>query len=448
MSPANSQPASLRNQRVTVIGLGRFGGGVGVTRWLCAQGARVTVTDKAPAEQLTDSIAALDGCDAQLHLGGHDERDFLDTDLLIVNPAVPKDQPQLAAALAAGVNWTTEINLFLERCPGRLVGITGSVGKSTTTAMIGTVLSRRFPTLVGGNIGRSLLDSLGEITPEHRVVLELSSFQLEDLPRVGRSPHVALVTNLRPNHLDRHGTMAAYGDAKKNLFRFQGPNDVLVLNREDPIVSSWANEARGRVAFFDSTGEPFELSVPGSHNQLNAAAAWKVAEACGVDRATTADALRTFPGLPHRLCLVTEKHGVRYYNDSKCTTPDGAIVALQSLPPRTAVLIAGGYDKHVGFESLAAVIAERARALVVLGATADQIRTATEAAVTASPRARGESPLVIEPATDLRHATHLAAALARAGDSVLLSPACASWDMFVNYEERGDLFAQIVREEL
>ncbi|MGB2823557.1 MAG: Mur ligase family protein, partial [Phycisphaerae bacterium] len=216
-------------KRITVVGLGRFGGGVGVTRWLCERGARVTVSDKAPAEQLDDSVRRLDGLDVALHLGSHEERDFLEADLLVVSPAVPPEMPMLRAADDAGVPRTTEINLFLHRCRAPVVGVTGTVGKSTTTAMIGEVLARRFTTHVGGNIGRSLLSDLPRIRPDHVVVLELSSFQLERLPEIAVGPHVALVTNLAANHLDRHGTLEAYADAKKNILRFQAEGDVLVL---------------------------------------------------------------------------------------------------------------------------------------------------------------------------------------------------------------------------
>ena len=431
-------PKSLDGCNVTVIGLGRFGGGVGVTRWLCGRGAKVTVSDLAPAEKLADSIRALGGCDATLHLGGHVEADFLDADLLVVNPAVRADHPLLAAAAGKGVPRTTEINLFLQRCVAPIVAVTGSVGKSTTTAMIGEILAARFTTHVGGNIGRSLLEDLPKIAPGHVVVLELSSFQLERTPLAGISPRVALVTNLTPNHLDRHGTMAAYADAKKNIFRFQGPGDVTVLNADDAEVACWAAEAPGRVELFRAGDEPFELSVPGAHNQTNAQAAWAAARQLGVPRDDAAPALRAFAGLPHRLQFVAEKRGVRYYNDSKCTTPDGAIVALEAFAPRSAVLIAGGHDKGAPFDALGAAVAARAKALIALGATREKLLAATPA----------PPPAGLHRAESLPDALRRAAALAESGDVILLSPACASYDMFVNYEQRGDEFTRLVRVEL
>lgn len=446
---------SLAGLRVTVIGLGRFGGGIAVTRWLCGQAARVTVSDAAPAEQLTQSVEALRGCDVQLHLGSHDEADFLDADLLVVNPAVPPGMPLLRRALQAGVPMTTEINLFLERCPGVLVGITGSVGKSTTTAMAAQILASAFTVHVGGNIGKSLLGDLPKIAADHVVVLELSSFQLDDLPLVGISPRVALVTNLQPNHLDRHGTMQAYGLAKKNIFRFQSPSDVLVLNARCPETRNWASEAPGRVAFFDETDEPFQLPLPGQHNQANAQAAWAAARELGVSRQQAAEALEDFRGLPHRLEFVTKLDGVAYFNDSKCTTPQGAVVALRSFEPRTAVIIVGGYDKHVSFEQLGQELSVRAKAVVAVGATSQQIIGALQAAkagqakqataVSRGDAGGGDCMPVVRHAESFAEAVSAARGLAASGDVVLLSPACASYDMFANYEQRGQAFIDLVR---
>jgi len=430
---------SLKGKSVSVIGLGRFGGGLGVTRWLASQGAKVTVSDKATPDDLAESVRQLDGLGVRLHLGGHKDDDFVKADLLVVNPAIPRNMPLLARATEAGVPQTTEINLFLQRCPAGVVGITGSVGKRTTTAMIGEILARKFTTHVGGNIGKSLLETLGQIAPDHVVVLELSSFQLEEFPRIGYSPSVAVITHLAPNHLDRHGSMDAYAAAKKNIFRFQNPQDVLILNRDDATVSAWASEAPGRVAFFSAADEPFSLLVPGSHNQANAQAAWQVAKAMGVDRATAQAAVKDFQGLPHRLQFVAERRGVRYYNDSKCTTPGGASVALEAFPARTAVIIVGGSDKGASFDSLGAAMVNRAKAIIAVGATAERI-------IAAAVRHRPTNEPPIERAFDLSVALRRAAAIAQEGDVVLLSPACASYDMFTNYEHRGQTFVKIVNE--
>lgn len=426
---------SVAGRKVTVVGLGRFGGGVGVTRWLCGQGARVTVSDRAKADDLADSLAALEGLDVALHLGGHERADFLDADLLVVNPAVPPESPLLVEAARAGIERTTEINLFLERCRAPVAGVTGTVGKSTTTVMSGAVVATVRPTHVGGNIGGSLLEKLDEIEPEDAVVLELSSFQLEALPQVGISPGVALVTNLAPNHLDRHGTMDAYAAAKRNIYHYQDADGVLVLNAACEATARWADDAPGRVEWFDPAADPFALSVPGAHNQANAQAAWAVGRCFGVERSAAAAALQAFTGLPHRLAFVGQRCGVRYYNDSKCTTPEGAVVALEAFEPGRAVILLGGYDKGVAFDTLAAVAGERAKAVVCLGATAERIARALSAAGAAEKTHH---------AADLPDAVRLAGDLADPGDVVLLSPACASYDLFTNYEQRGDHFTELV----
>ncbi len=432
----------LSDKRITVMGLGRFGGGLGVTRWLVEQGACVTVSDQAGADELAEPLAALDGLDVTLHLGGHEESDFVEADLVVVNPAVPFDSPHIQAAREANVELTTEINLFLARCAAPVVGITGSVGKSTTTAMTGAILSACKPTHVGGNIGRSLLESLPDIKPNHVVVLELSSFQLSYLPLLAQSPHVALVTNLYPNHLDRHGSMAEYADAKKNIFRFQCPDDVLIVNRNDSEVASWTDQAPGRTDTFSAVDEPFDLNVPGLHNQANAQAAWSVARQFDVPRTVAAEALSGFVGLPHRLQLVAHRDGVRYFNDSKCTTPAGAVVALEAFPARNVVIIVGGYDKKVDFGELCAALADRAKAVVTTGQTGEAIADGVESA-------RGDAgvlSVIREP--EFAAAVVAARDLAESGDVVLLSPACASFDQFQNYEQRGKTFMRMINSQV
>ncbi|MCY2925144.1 MAG: Mur ligase family protein [Planctomycetota bacterium] len=287
--------------------------------------------------------------------------------------------------------------------------------------MTGAILAGVRPTCVGGNIGRCLLDELDNITPRHAVVLELSSFQLERTASLHKSPHVAVVTNLQPNHLDRHGTMAAYGDAKKNIFRFQKRNDVLVLNADDEALAGWASEAPGQVDWFDPEGEVFELKVAGLHNQANAQAAWAATRPFGVGRAAAARALREFVALPHRLQFVREV---------------AAMVALEAFPIGTIVALVGGYDKHVDFGALGAVLAARAKTVVALGQVRDQVVAAVEA------HRAGRQPAVVV-ADSFPAAFAAAHAAAAPGDTVLLSPACASYDMFTNYEFRGQAFIDL-----
>jgi UDP-N-acetylmuramoylalanine--D-glutamate ligase len=243
-----------------------------------------------------------------------------------------------------------------------------------------------------------------------------------------------------PNHLDRHGNMDAYAAAKMNLFAFQGPADTLVLNADCPATRNWAKAARGRVVFFSAGDDPFELAVPGGHNQANAQAAWQACRALGVDRPTASQALRQFGGLPHRLNLVCKVDEVRYFNDSKCTTPQGAMVALDGFDPRRVVMIVGGYDKGASFAELGRRLAERAKAVIAIGATAGKIVAAVEAATAAT-----EAGPLVRRAGSLPDAVAAARELAEPGDAVLLSPACASYDMFDNYEQRGELFERLAR---
>ena len=431
--------SSLAGLRVTVVGLGRFGGGLGAASWLCGQGARVTVSDMARADSLGDSVRQLAELGAELHLGSHERADFLQADLLVVNPAVPKDMPLLVEAERAGVGRTSEINLFLQRCPAPVVGITGSVGKSTTTVMVGEILGTSRAVHVGGNIGKSLLGELPAIKPSHAVVLELSSFQLEDTPIVGISPAVALVTNVFENHLDRYaGSLQAYADAKKNIFRFQGPDDVLILNRRCELTAGWAAETPSRVDWFDPQAEPVELALPGQHNQANAQGALAVAKHFDIDRPEALAALARVRSLPHRLEFVGEIDGVRFFNDSKCTTPAGAVVALESFQPGRCVILMGGYDKAVNFDALGAKAAGQAKGVVAFGQTGGAIISAVRR--NAKP---GQAPALAE-AADLSEAVKVAKTLAKPGDVILLSPACASYDQFDNYQRRGEMFAELV----
>jgi len=430
---------NIAGKRITVMGLGRFGGGVGATRWLVNNGAHVTVSDIAPAEKLANSIAALDGLDIEFHLGGHDEKDFTGCDLLVVNPAIPFNSPFLQIAQKAGVKITTEINLFISRCRGEIIGVTGSAGKSTTVSMISAILSSHAPTHLGGNIGVSLLDELDSIEPDHLVVLELSSFQLSYLPLIRKSPRIAVITNLHPNHLDRHGNMANYAEAKKNIFRFQGPDDVLILNRDDPEVACWADEAFGTVETFSPDDEPFELKIPGRHNQANAQAAWHVAKHFGIERETVAKTLADFTGLAHRLELITQYKGIRIYNDSKATTPQETIAALEAFPARKIVAIVGGYDKKIDLPPLHKALVERAKAVITIGQTGESIAKGVETI-----KAGSHFPIVVR-AHQLPAAVNAAVGLCQPGDNLLLSPACASYDMFENYQQRGKIFVDLIR---
>lgn len=449
-------PIDFRNKRVTVMGLGSFGGQIAAIRFLSRQGVReIIVTDTKTADQLKDSLAQIaDVPNVTLHLDSHVEDDFTKSDAIVVSPAVPKSSRWLAAARAAGVPLTSEMNLFFERCPAKIVGITGSVGKSTTTAMIEAVLTRASRAVpapgaslglihLGGNIGhRALLPNLGKIAPGDTVILELSSFQLEDLGELERSPQIAVVTNLAPNHLDRHGTMDEYARCKQNILRFQQPGDLAVLNAEDPAVAQWASLTPAKVVWYraaDAAG--VKLRVVGRHNRSNAAAALAVGRELAVPDDVMAAALAEFHSLPDRLELLDEIAGVRYFNDSKSTTPDSAMTALRAFEDTPVVLIVGGYDKKIDLEPLCRELATTAKAVLAIGQTGPRF-----CELVRKHRPAGAATGVVQLVGDLPAAVKVASSFAAPGDAVVLSPACASYDQFENYEQRGQAFRALVAQ--
>ncbi len=442
------------NKRVLVMGLGRFGGGIGVTRYLTARGARVTVTDQADETALNESVEKISDLKVDLHLGAHQESDFTNTDIIVVNPAVRKDSPWLKLARNHNTPLTSEMNIFLANCPAQIIGITGSNGKSTTTAMIGHILQKHGPTWIGGNIGReNLLEKVDQIMPDHKVVLELSSFQLHDLQQLKRSPHIAVVTNIAPNHLDWHGSMAHYIAAKQNMLQFQRENDVAILNQLDPEVSSWKSLTPGTVIYYPNhRWERLPLPVPGRHNQLNASAAIAVANVEGIDSTQAIDDLQDFQSLPHRLELVREMDGIRFYNDSIATTPESAIAAIEAFAePKTLIL--GGYDKGVSFTELAEKLVEKVEIAILLGKTreilVDEIEKIQQKMGKNTPRI-----IRVDTFEDTIRSAHQAVLHYRQispGNNkspfvVLLSPACASYDMFDNFQQRGETFRELVHK--
>ncbi len=431
----------LSGKRVTVAGLGRFGGGIAVARWLCAQGAKVLVTDRDKPENLADSVRQLGDLPIEFRLGEHREGDFADAELVVASPALPPHNPFLQAAQNAGVPVTTEIRLFVERCPAKIVGVTGTKGKSTTTAMLGRILSAaEIPNWVGGNIGKSLLDDLPRIGAEDIVVLELSSFMLTHLRESRWSPHIALITMVSADHLDWHGSLESYLEAKKNIFQFQGPRDYLVLNERDPVSAAFAGDVAGKVVHYGNDPNRFDLLLPGEHNQLNAQGAFAAASILGVSREQAQRALADFTGLPHRLELVHESGGVKYFNDSIATIPDAAIAALRSFPAKKVIQIVGGYDKGLAITGLCAALVERAKAALCIGATGSTLARMLE-------QSPSQSAAAAYHCGDLATAVKMARQIAGPGDVILLSPGFASYDQFVNFQQRGEEFARLAKSE-
>lgn len=410
-------------KRITVMGLGRFGGGAGVVRWLCSQGARVLLTDLQSENDLADSLKDINDLIQSdlftLRSGEHREEDFTSKhcDLVIANPAVPKpwENRYLLAAQNSGVPITTEIRLTVERLNrNRIIGVTGTAGKSTTAAMIHHVLTcMEQPTHLGGNIGGSLLDTLDTIRDNDWIVLELSSAMLHWLD--GWSPHIAVMTNISPNHLDWHGSFEHYKQSKENVFRHQQQGDHALRGDE-------CNDCKPRA-------HPLPLKIPGAHNQSNACLALAAIKcATQVPTHETARYLADFPGLPHRLQLVAEHDGMHFYNDSKSTTPEATVLAVKAFDdPARIHLIVGGYDKGVDLSPIAK-LADVIAGLYTIGATGQKL---------ASLASRAEC------CDTLDEAVRRACSQMRPGDTLLLSPGCASWDQFTNYEQRGEAFMRL-----
>lgn len=451
-----------RGQRVLVMGLGSFGGGLGVVKFLTSRGARVTVTDVRPAEKLWESLAELQAVPSvEYKLGGHDTDDFCRADLVVVNPAIRRDHPCLDAARSAGVPLTSEMNLFWQWNRAPIVAVTGSNGKSTTTALIHSILSHTgWRCWLGGNIGVSLLPRVDEILEHDVVVLELSSFQLADLDRLQVSPAISVITNFSANHLDWHGTPEHYRWSKQTMLRWQHASDAAVLNRDDVDVSAWpvngkrltfglhdvggdgvfAEAGNARVRF-DGRNELLPLShwlrLPGRHNMANALAATCAAMHFGADANAVRLGLENYEPLPHRLQLVGEVNDRKFYNDSLATTPESTEVALEAFQS-PIVLLAGGYDKKVDLSSMASAIARRTKAVALMGQTAARLRELIASDPASRCHISGEMG-------SFREACQWAVAHSEPGDVVLLSPGCASYDWFRNFADRGLQFTEFVK---
>jgi len=450
------------DKTVLVMGLGRFGGGVDVAEFAAKAGAKVVVTDVASRRQLSDSISQLaEFSDIEYHLGSHDPADFEQADIIVANPAVGPDNEFLTLALRHNKFITSQINIFFQLCPAQIIGITGANGKSTTAALTAHLLrsASNEHVWLSGNIGNEpLLTRLNQIAPVHLVVLELSSFQIEQLAQVQKAPTVALLTNLTPNHLDRYSTFADYCAAKENIFRFQKPDDkfpaVSIFNAEDKVAAKWFDKYKkdaGRICIAFSADDISEdirdsFSLPGRANLSNLAAAMAVARHFGIDDGQLKTSLPQFRGLPHRLELVAQVNGVSWYNDSKATTPESAISALEAFE-EPVIIIAGGYDKDIPFDELGQKIAKNTKAAILLGETAEKIAGAIRKTQDTSLKAQDTIRSTrIEFVNSLAEAVQLANRLAEGGDVVLLSPACASYDMFDNFEHRGEGFVKLVQE--
>jgi UDP-N-acetylmuramoylalanine--D-glutamate ligase len=452
-------------QRILILGAARQG--LALARFLCQQGARVTLNDNRSAETLQPALQTLQGLPVHLVLGGHPLELLDQTDLLCLSGGIPLSLPIVQAAIARGIPLSNDSQIFLENAPCPVVGITGSAGKTTTTTLVGRMaqaaVEPRRRAWIGGNIGRPLIDFVSAMQPEDIAIMELSSFQLEQMTL---SPQVSAVLNITPNHLDRHGTMEQYAAAKARILAFQDERGVAVLGRENQGAWNLRPMLRGALVSFGfqpveagstgtflademlclQTGEIVTELMPramvelrGAHNLLNTLAACAIGHAAGFPVEAMQAAVQGFHGVPHRLEFVRRWNGAAWYNDSIATAPERTIAAIRSFS-EPLVLLLGGRDKNLPWEDLAALVRERVDHLVVFGEAAGKI-----AAAVGQPR-EGQRPYSLAQAGNLRDAILAAAAVAGAGDVVLLSPGGTSYDEFFDFEQRGERFRQWVKE--
>lgn len=449
--------ASLRGRTVAVIGIGVSN--TPLLRLLLREGIAVTACDRSDRAKLGALAEELEAAGAVLRLGdGYLQG--LDQDVIFRTPGLRPDVPELEAARARGSVITSEMEVFFQVCPCPIIAVTGSDGKTTTTTIIAELLRAAGHTVhVGGNIGHPLLAEAGSIRPTDWAVLELSSFQLMTMTR---SPHIAVLTNLAPNHLDVHKSMEEYVWAKENIFRHQQPGDIAVFNLDNAITRELSAHAPGRALYFSRREEPEngvflrgdavisrrdgherqimtteDIRLPGVHNVENYMAAIAAVEGLVPDE-TIRTFARAFNGVEHRIELVRTYHGVRFYNDSIASSPSRTIAGLRSFKEKV-ILIAGGYDKHIPFDVLGPEVVEHVKLLILCGATADKIRAAVEQA----PGYRPGHPEILD-VTPFQRAVETARDRAVPGDVVTLSPACAAFDQFKNFMERGKTFKAIV----
>ena len=470
-----AQGAELKRKRVSVLGLAREG--IAVTRFAAEHGAMVTVSDDKDSAQLQSALAELASLPIRYELGGH-PLTLLDCDVLFVSPGIPLDAPIMIAARQRHLPLSSEARLFTRLCPATVAGVTGSSGKTTTCTVLARMLEADGRTVhLGGNIGYPLLSKVSAIRPTDMVVMELSSFQLDFFadvldaepageyvsplfPAGGWSPPVAAVLNVTPNHLDRHPTMESYTAAKRKILQYQRPTDVAILGWDDPVARGLGQSCRGRVAYFGLNdavpagaclrGQDLvlaqrggaericgqhELVLRGRHNVANVLAACAMASELGVGVKAMADVARTFAGVPHRLELVRELEGVRYYNDSIATSPERAMAALQSFD-EPIVLLAGGRDKHLPWEAWATVVQRKVALVITFGEAAPLVEGVL--------KRLGQGSPPVQSAGSLTKAVQIAHAAATPGQVVLLSPGGTSFDAFRDYVERGDVFRELV----
>jgi UDP-N-acetylmuramoylalanine--D-glutamate ligase len=453
--------SEVSDKKIAVLGMGV--NHQALLQYLAAHALDVTVFDKKEEKDLKSQIEQLSGTTVKFCLGEHYLKGLLGYDLIFRTPGMRFDLPEISMALENGAKLTSEMEIFFDVCPAKIIAVTGSDGKTTTTTLIYQMLKESgYQVFLGGNIGKPLLHRVEEMKATDKVVVELSSFQLHTMRK---SPQVAVITNISPNHLDVHKSMEEYVEAKKQIFLHQKKGDRLVLNYDDALLRTFANESEAKVVFF-SRKSPIEegvfltdqqmvstlseehhllnvedIFIPGVHNIENFMAAISAVSG-DVDDGTIASVAKTFGGVEHRIEFVREKDGVRYYNDSIASSPTRTIAGLRSFQKRV-ILIAGGYDKKIPYDELGEEILKHVHKLYLIGQTGPKIEQSVLVALEQNRESNGFS---YEYATDLKEAVEKAGLYAQKGDVVLLSPASASFDMFKNFEDRGNQFKYFVHE--
>ncbi len=469
----------FKNLRVTIMGLGLHGGGAGAAQFFARKGAKVLVTDLKKPEQLKASLEKLKKHkNIQFAIGQHRPEDFIKTDLVIKNPAVSPNSRYLEIARRHNVPIDTDIGIFFELCPCPIIGITGTKGKSTTAVLLYYLLSQHMNAhrvCLGGNVRISVLTQLEKLSKTSLCILELSSWQLEDMQQHKKSPQMSLVLNILPDHLNRYPNFQAYIDAKKHIFKYQRKKDTLILNFNDPIVSSFAEEAPGKVVFFGKGlsslpkgqkgaylqrnkiyyGDDKEailslsnLQLKGEHNYYNVLAALTVAKAYNLPNTLLRKALQAFKPIEGRLELVADYAGVKFYNDTAATIPNAVIAALNALSQKSKrqniILIAGGEDKGLDYKDLAGNILQKSKKLILLDGSASS-KLFKELEKQAGQK-RFKQLVAEKNIESMDKAVSTAFSLAQKGDIILLSPGAASFNLFANEFDRGSRFQQAIQK--
>lgn len=432
----------IDGKKIVVLGLGKSG--VAAARYCAINGAQVVIADSATKDSLQQSISQLDDLkNIKLCVGGYSADNFQDADIIVVSPGVPIEQPEMKQSIIRGIPIVSEMELALHHCHRPIIAVTGTNGKSTTTALVGEMLKMAGnKVLVGGNIGIPMLELLGLTSPDaprltdEIVVLEVSSFQIDITPSL--RPSTAILLNITPDHLDRYQNFDAYIESKAALINSMQASNKLIYNSNDPIAAQVAKGSRAQLIPFDVTfGEQKwnfnNRKIVGQHNLENLFAAGLAASVHGVSDQVIEEAGNSFAGLPHRCQLVCEWNGIKFYNDSKGTNP-GAVQGTLGGFDQPVVLIAGGYNKKIDFSMLREVVRKRAANVVVMGESADALQAALHDVAT------------ITKVVTMQQAVEAAVNLAKSGDAIVLSPACASYDQYENYAQRGDDFVRIVKQ--